>query len=195
MRKFRKWAMIAACAVLLVCVSIGATVAYLTSQSTVTNTFTVGNVAITMDETKVGEDGAAAASADRVTSNAYKLLPGHTYTKDPIVHVAAGSEDCWVFVKVENDIAAIEDANSTIAAQLTANGWKPVAGANGVYGRDAAARADDNLTVFSSFKISGTVNNTTLATYAGKSIVVTAYAIQADGFADAAAAWTALGVQ
>lgn len=84
MRKFRKWAMIAACAVLLVCVSIGATVAYLTSQSTVTNTFTVGNVAITMDETKVSEDGAAVANADRVTSNAYKLLPGHTYTKDPI---------------------------------------------------------------------------------------------------------------
>ena len=40
MKKTRKILAMAACAILLVCISVGATVAYLTSTDTVTNTFT-----------------------------------------------------------------------------------------------------------------------------------------------------------
>ena len=59
MKKTRKILLMAACAVLLVCISVGATVAYLTSTDTVTNTFTVGQVAITLDEAKVDMYGDA----------------------------------------------------------------------------------------------------------------------------------------
>ena len=56
--KFRRILLLLACAVLLVSLSVGATLAYLTSTTeTVTNTFTVGNVAITLDELDVDEYG------------------------------------------------------------------------------------------------------------------------------------------
>lgn len=205
--KKTKAILMALCAVLLVAASVMGTLAYLTSTDTVTNTFTVGKVAITLDEAKVNADGTPAANADRVQENEYKLMPGHTYTKDPIVHVTAGSEDCWLFVKVENGIAAIE-ADTTIAAQLTANGWTPVTGTTNVYGRAATNKAGDNVPVFATFTISGTVSNEQLAGtpeattpegetipavpgYGDAKVIVTAYAVQADGFTSADAAWTA----
>lgn len=126
------------CAVALVVATVFGTMAYLTSTDKVTNTFTVGNVAITLDETKVGTDGTAVTPAERTDANTYKLMPGHIYTKDPIVHVTAGSEDSWIFVKVENGITAFEAAESNeytpIAMQITTtNGWTALEGVDGVY--------------------------------------------------------------
>ena len=88
------------CAVLLVAASVLGTMAYLTSTDEVNNTFTVGSVAITLDEAKVGLDGTPVEPAARVKSNEYKLMPGHTYTKDPTVTVEKGSESSYVRMKV-----------------------------------------------------------------------------------------------
>lgn len=88
------------CAVLLVAASVMGTMAYLTSTDKVENTFTVGNVKITLDEAKVNTDGTLAAPAERVKANEYKLLPGHTYTKDPTVTVIKGSESSYIRLKV-----------------------------------------------------------------------------------------------
>lgn len=84
------------CAVLLVAASVMGTMAYLTSTDEVNNTFTVGNVKITLDEAKVNIDGTPVTPAERVKANEYKLLPGHTYTKDPTVTVKAVSESSYV---------------------------------------------------------------------------------------------------
>ena len=112
-----------ACAVILVMATVCATVAYLQSTSAVTNTFTAGQVTITIDEAKVDEYGVAEAGAERVVANTYKLIPGHSYTKDPTIHVDENSEKCWLFVKVENEITAIEAAGDTsIAAQMAEGG-------------------------------------------------------------------------
>lgn len=91
-----------ACAVLLVGASIMGTLAYLTSTDTVTNTFTVGQVKIKLDEAKVGTDGKALTgdAAERVKTNSYKLFPGHVYDKDPTVTVLAGSEESFVKMTV-----------------------------------------------------------------------------------------------
>jgi len=121
-------------------------------------------------------------------------MPGHEYDKDPTIHVAADSEDCWLFVQITDEIAAIQDAD-TIATQLTDNGWTLVAGTTNVYAHKDIANAGDNVVVFKSFKIKGDIDNTTLATYANKTIKVIAYAVQADGFDTAAAAWTAAFAQ
>ena len=94
------------CAVLLVAASVMGTMAYLTSNDTVTNTFTVGKVAIKLDEANVGTDGKPVAGADRVQANEYKLLPGGTYTKDPTVTVLDGSEESYVRMKVTFNNAA-----------------------------------------------------------------------------------------
>ena len=77
-KNLKKLLLAVCCAALLVCVSIGATVAYLTSTGTVENTFTVGNVNITLDETKVDLNGNAVTPAERSNGNRYKLLPCHT---------------------------------------------------------------------------------------------------------------------
>ena len=92
MKARSKALLLALCAVLLVAATIFGTMAYLTSQDTVTNTFTVGKVAIKLDEAKANPDGSLVANADRVKANEYKLLPGHTYNKDPMVTVLGGSE-------------------------------------------------------------------------------------------------------
>lgn len=93
------------CAVLLVAASVLGTMAYLTDSKDVKNTFTVGNVTIKLDEAKVDEKGNLVKNqddtlADRVTRNEYKLLPGHTYVKDPTVTVLAPSVESYVRMKV-----------------------------------------------------------------------------------------------
>ena len=173
-------------AVALVGVSVMGTMAYLQDTKEVTNTFTVGKVEITLDEKDVDN---STQGKDRDTANSYKLIPGTTYEKDPIVHVAAGSEECWLFVKVENEIAGIEDASNTIATQMAAKGWSKV-GDTDVYAYREAVAAGANVPVFEKFKIAGTVESTALAAYEEKTIKVTAYAVQKENFNDAATAWS-----
>ena len=119
------------CAVALVIGSVAGTLAYLRVSASVTNIFTYGKVAITLDESAVDESGVVQGTA-RVTGNRYKLMPGTTYTKDPIIHVDTASEDMFLFLKVDNGIAGLaltpEEAGQlgkkTIHDQLLANGWK-----------------------------------------------------------------------
>jgi len=198
MKKTSKALLLSLCAVLLVTASVLGTMAYLTSQDQVVNTFTVGNVAITLDEKDV--DNSTPGENDRDKANAYKLMPGHNYEKDPIVHVDANSEDCYLFIKVVNEIANIE-AEKTVAQQMTEKGWVAVDAANGIYvyttdkTNPAVVTKGSNITVFENFTIAGNVDNTTLATYADKTITVNAYAIQADGFAGKTASeiWAVAG--
>lgn len=183
-------------AALLVTGTVFGTMAYLTDQDKVTNTMTVGNIDITLDEAKTDADGTKESPEVRVQKNTYKLVPGHEYTKDPTVHVEADSEDSYIFVTVDNGIADIEaaetDGYAPILKQITDNGWTALTGYEGVYYKEytSAATATD-LAVFGNFKIDGDVDNDTLAKYAGKTIVVNAYAVQRDGFDSAEAAWAA----
>ena len=169
---------------LVVSAGMFGTLAYLTDEDTVTNTFTVGNVQITLDEADVDD---STPDADRDQENSYKLLPGKTYKKDPIVHVNSESEDSYLFVKVENEITDIE-GGTTVAQQMDNKGWDSVSGTDGIYvyvgdGTDpVVVKGGDNVTVFDNFTIAAKTTNETLANYSGKTITVTAYAIQADGF-------------
>ena len=195
MRTKTKALVLALCAVLLVVSTVFVTMAYLTSQDSVTNTFTVGQVNITLDEADVKPDGKYESDKKtRVKANEYKLIPGHTYIKDPTIYVSEGSEDCYLFVTIKNDIANIEDSANTIAAQMKNNGWKPVEGENGVYcycdgdGNKKVVEEKENKILFSEFTISGSVENKALTGYSTSAdktqniIEIKAYAIQADGF-------------
>ncbi|MGM9541679.1 MAG: SipW-dependent-type signal peptide-containing protein [Candidatus Limivicinus sp.] len=181
--------------VLVIAMSVAGTMAYLTSTTdTVTNSFTVGNVAITLDEAQVDVYGKAVTPAARVKENTYKLIPGHEYTKDPTVHVAAGSEDCWLFVQVVNGISELEaatvaDGYKTIADQMTAHGWTAVTGATNVYAYSDKVSAGTDVHVFDQFKIRGDADVSTVT--ANTQITIKAYAVQADTFDTAAAAWAA----
>ena len=198
------------CAVLLVAATIFGTMAYLTSTDTVTNTFTVGKVNIKLDEAKANPDGSLVANADRVKENQYKLLPGHTYNKDPMVTVLSGSESSYVkmtvtFSKADelDAIFAPDGANLTSifngydAANWIAKGNTKGADNTRTYEfwykeAVAAPTADVALdALFDSITVPGEITNEQLATIEGMTITVNAYAIQADGFADAEAAWAA----
>lgn len=196
MKKKTKALMLVLCAVLLVTASVLGTMAYLTSTEKVVNTFTVGKVAITLDEAQVKEDGTPVADAARVKENAYHLLPGHTYTKDPTVHVQANSEDSFIFVKVENGIEKYE-GSPTIAKQIADYGWQPLKDDNNVdvkniYYKTYTKSAEiTNLPVFGNFTIADNANaaDSWNNFSAETKVTVTAYAVQQDGFASAAAAW------
>ena len=185
---------------LLVTGTVFGTMAYLTDTDTVTNTMTVGNIDISLDEYKTDVNGNADKTAVRVRANTYKLIPGHSYTKDPTVHVAKESEDSYIFITVDNGIAGIESTETgytNIAGQIAANEWAVVDATTypNVYYRvfthsDTATKNTD-LAVFGNFKIKGDVDSATLADYKDKTIVVKAYAVQKDGFSTAKDAWAA----
>ena len=211
MTKMKKIALIAVCAMLLVCVTIGATVAYLTSQDEVKNTFAVGKVAIKLDEAKANTDGTLVEGAARVQENSYKLMPGHTYNKDPMVTVLNGSEPSYIKMTVTFSKAAALDAIfDPNGATLTSifNGYNA---ANWIYKGNTKDAAADTRTyefwyketvgaptadvaldaLFDSITVPVSITNDQLETIEGMTITVNAYAIQADGFDTADAAWEA----
>ena len=209
--KARKILVSLAALALVAAISIGGTIAYLTSTDKVVNTFTVGNVAIKLDEAKANTDGTLVEGAARVKANDYKLLPGHTYNKDPMVTVLSGSEASYIKMTVTFSKANELDAifaptgaeltsifNGYDAANWTYKGNTKDATANTRtyefwYKATVAAPNDDVAldALFDSITVPGTITNEQLATIAGMTITVNAYAIQADGFATADLAWTA----
>ena len=203
------------CVALAVLTIAGTTLAYLTSKDTVTNTFTVGNVSITLDEAAVddlgnkivNEDG---TPVDRVDANRYKLIPGHTYNKDPMVTVLKGSESSYIKMTVTFTKAAeLDEIFAPNGAPLTSifNGYDRanwIAKGNTedtgnntrtyeFWYKETVAAPDADVALdalFDSITVPGTITNTQLATIQGMTITVNAYAIQADGFTDAADAWS-----
>lgn len=77
------------CAVLIAGLSVFGTLAYLTDRDSAVNTFTVGQVSISLEETDVDKDGDTKA-------NKYHIVPGGEYVKDPAVTIKAGSEESYV---------------------------------------------------------------------------------------------------
>ena len=97
-------ATVGACAL---CLGLGVagTLAWLTDKTeSVKNTFTTSNVDITLTET---------------TGSNYQMIPGFTITKDPKVTVIAGSEDCYLFVKLEKSA----NYSNYLEDYEIANGW------------------------------------------------------------------------
>ena len=211
--KARKILTMALCAVLLVCISVGATVAYLTSKDEVKNTFTVGKVQITLDEANVDKEGVKIDDT-RVQENNYRLMPNHSYIKDPTVTVKKDSEASYIRMLVTvSNIDALKAAfpaekyptyyqGDLFLLQCLVTGWDAnnwaVASVNGGtyefrYKETVAApTADVKLDpLFDTIEIPETVSNEELLELQNLVIDIVAQAIQADGFADAAAAWDA----
>lgn len=243
MKTKSKALLLSLCAVMLVVASVMGTMAYLTSQDSVTNTFTVGRVSLLLDEAKIDEDGKeiTGEGAGRVETNEYHLLPGHVYGKDPTVHVQPNSEESYVRMRVtinkqkelDEIFKTINDARKTaanggtydvltIADVLTGSSpdWQLVqetedTSANsrtyefrytgskyqgGKKGTVRATKADETIDLpdlFTEIRMPGEITGAQLdklykeGAEDNLTITVVADAIQADGFADADAAWEA----
>lgn len=97
------------------------------------------------------EEGVVYDRRNYVQENNYKLVPGQTYTKDPVVTVEKGNEPCFLYIAVHNGLSTqlvdltgdifgegttsvnIEAASGgesgykTISEQLVDSGWRPLA--------------------------------------------------------------------
>lgn len=205
----------ALCAVLLVVGSVMGTLAYLTDRQAVVNTFTVGNVDITVDEAPVTPDGEVIPSEDRVEGNDYHLIPGQTYTKDPTMTVKKGSEESYVRMMVTiNCISQLrgifgdgflpheyidgKDSNIWVYNSTVENGDNTVTYEFRYYKTVDAFEATEDIVLeplFTSFTIPGELTGEQLATIADLEIRVEGHAIQTASFDSADAAWTAFGAQ
>jgi len=210
----------------LVAASVFGTMAYLTDNEAVTNTFTVGRVGLSLDEAKVNPDGTYVTDVNNRwqptaedPEQEYHLLPGHSYYKDPTVTVDEGSEESYVRMMVEvtfekeltdNELATslntiftgydqtkwnrtdktVSEDKKTITYEYR---YHTTVDGKDENGNDAAQKLEP---LFTAIAVPGAYTNETIAFLNGMEIVVTAHAIQADGFNnDADAAWKAFGEQ
>lgn len=187
-------------------IGVGSTFAYLTSETgVVKNTFTVGKVqfdtsmgaGLTESEVARDTDGKYQKDVDgpnnwKKTEQEYtKLVAGEELLKDPTVHIAADSEDCWVFAKIEN-------ANEDLSIEYNENEWEDVTDtyktANQIDGKiDYVVYATKNIiptsktvthsTIFNSVKVSKDLASGTEFT----PIKISACAVQATGLTQAQA--------
>lgn len=200
----KRFVAILLCVTLVALAAIGATFAYLTDSKTVNNTFTMGNVAIKLDETNVNDPEGA-----RVTSNAYNVYPGAVVTKDPIVH-NTGKNAAYIraTVNVSNWMnlcaayypdfgihfpeAGYEKSLELLVGQL-GEGWSVVGVTigdtftDGAYGAKFILKYDgklaagaDTTAMFQSVTIPAGIDNANTDSF--KEVKVVAQAIQADGF-------------
>ncbi len=170
----KKFITVAVAALLLFCV-VGGTIAWLKTQTgAVVNTFTAGDINITLMETK----------------REYKMVPGITIEKDPKVTVEAGSEDCWLFVKVDKT-----DNFDNFMEYEMADGWIELSDADGVWYREVKTTDTEqgffvlknNQVTVKSGVTKAMLNNLNDTTY--PQLTFTAYAIQQAQFTDANVAW------
>ena len=159
--------------VLIAGAAVGGTLAWLTDTTeAVQNTFTTSDIDITLAETKGGTD------------KEFKMIPGCTIEKDPKVTVKAGSEKCYLFVKI-----AKSDNFSSFMTYTVADGWTQLKDASdndvpGVYyrvvdttemGTPYSVLKDDQVTVKGEVT-KAMMNGLTTTTY--PTLTFTAYASQ-----------------
>lgn len=178
MKKGLKFLLTGLSILIIIVASVGTTIAYLTSKSeSVTNSFTVGKIEISLTET---------------TSN-YKLVPGLDVAKDPKITVKAGSEACYLFVELDIDA----DLDNVISYEL-ANGWTALSTYTNVYYRTVEqVDIDTEFYVLKDNKV--TVNfDATVADInkaSNQTLTFTAYACQSLAVATVDEAWSILNPQ
>lgn len=162
-------AMVLALVLLAVC-AVSGTLAWLTAKSdTVVNTFTTSDIKVKLEET---------------TGTEYKMIPGYTIGKDPKATVLAGSEDCYLFVKLEKSTKF-----DTYLEYAIADGWTKLDGiADTVYYRVVDGTTNQIGTAYSVLKddqvtVLGTVTKADMEALNAEGAVkptltITAYASQ-----------------
>ncbi len=126
--KTKKILALALAAVLLVAVSVGGTIAYLTAKTDeVKNTFTPSNVSIELDETVPAKQTA-------------QMIPGATIAKDPDVTYTT-NVPAYVFVKVTKS----DNYDTYLEPYTVASGWTKLEDVDGVavFYKEVTAGATD----------------------------------------------------
>ena len=202
----KKTLTVAIALVLVVALAVGATYAYLTaSRGPVKNTFVAGGAVKQGDlelfehVAKKNADGSYTLDpAKKTDGNAYTVMPGVDLPKDPTVNVKAASGAYYLFVE---GTKGEKVDGKTLAYAVDSSKWIRL----NIEGRDVYAYSADgqtpnilnaelsNVTILANNKItvSGDAAKIGALTADNAKLTFQAYACQAAGFADAAAAFTA----
>lgn len=165
--------------VLVIGCSLGGTLAWFVDETdAVTNTFTVGDINITLTEDHMNEQGYT-----------YKIFPGATIIKNPTVTVEANSEDCWLFVKLT------EEKWCDQVAYTLADGWAELSGEDGVYYQEVTESNSnqpfgvlkDNTLTVSADLTKADIDR--MKVEGNPTLTITAYAVQKEGVDTAPEAW------
>ncbi len=163
---------------LVLCFTVGGTLAYITATTDpVVNTFTIGDIKLTLTETETN----------------FKMVPGNTIAKDPVVKVEKGSESCWVFVKIDES----QNLTDYISYEI-ADGWTRLDGTQNVYYTIADPSEQDGVSFHVlkgdtvTVKTSVTKEMMTALGSNLPTLTFTAYAVQKANIGTAAAAWALL---
>lgn len=119
---------------------VGGTLAWLMDETAkLTNTFTIGSVDIDLTEEHSGNVVGQ--------ENTFKIVPGATYDKDPMVTVVADSETAFVFIKVEEENNDIGADGKIVKYAVDTNVWTPLVvdetPVANVYYKEVASSASD----------------------------------------------------
>ena len=170
---------------LLATAIIGTTLAYFTDKTqTETNTFTMGKVDIELAEDQWDET---------YPNGIAHVQPSQEITKDPTVTVVKGSENCYVFVKLEKGTNVDEYLTYSIADGWTALGT----GYEGIYYRNYTTDTENDVdyAILTDNLVTVKSDVTDVAQGDALTLSFTAYAIQSYGFETAVEAWTAYNTQ
>lgn len=178
---------------LLIGCAIGGTVAWLTAKTeAVVNTFTYGDINIDLFEHNYVASSNTLGTTEVKKVEDYKIIPGVNLPKDPTVRVKAGSEACWLFIKVEQTGTFVQD-KVTYSVKTGEDGWTALNNQPGVYYREVGAVTQDttfNILTNNQVTVSENLTKEDIKDITGNQVLkFTAYAVQKDGFDTAVAAW------
>lgn len=199
-------------------VGVAITVAYFTDTDKSVNVFTVGDVDITLSETKVNQNGEVSEENERVKENQYHLIPGHEYTKEPIITITAGSEEAHIRALITltnykelkeifgNDFTITDlisglDENTWLFEKETINNDNTVTYEYRYYKTESGFVEEEEVSkdltpIFNKVIIPGEITNQEIAKLESFEITIIAEAIQDSGFnGNADAAWSAFEEQ
>lgn len=181
-KAFIRTVLLTVSAIVLISSFLGGTLAWLiTKTDPVINTFTYGDVNITIVETDTNDGD------DDKNTNTYSMVPGGKITKDPLITVKAESEDCWLFVKLEKSLEPSSfDAFMEFAI---ADGWTALPDNEGIYYRQVDKKdADQGYYVIkdNTVTVKGDVTKEMLNSLTEyPTLAITAYAVQRDSTIEA----------
>lgn len=120
--------------VLLIGCGVGGTLAWLMDTTdNVTNTFSVGNIDIDIYEHTLETDGDLSTTETKSRAD-YKILPGTSEKKDPTVEILKNSENCFVFMQVQeisNTIPGSDPAKKYITYTIDSAVWTQLMDSSG----------------------------------------------------------------
>ncbi|MCC8073336.1 MAG: hypothetical protein LIO62_04345 [Clostridiales bacterium] len=182
MKKTKKFLVLMLSVAIIVTVAVSPTISWLQSQSeSVVNTFAGGKISIELDEAPVDEDGKE-IDGDRVTENSYTYVAGSVLDKDPTPTILMGSDECYVFLYLENSL------NDLFSLDINTTDWTLVAsnGENSLYIFNSTVDASDatqdvTLTpIFEHVTVSTELTADDIEALGEKTLKVTAYAVQTE---------------